>query len=458
MNELLFVGNGLAVLIAALEQARRGRPVTLLADGRSPGGHFAGLRADGVDFDIGMVMLEEHLPQAPCDTLQSYDPSVRNDWTRFGHLASRWLRAQLALRRVPTPSCRVEGTVWPDYLIANRLDAFAHADVVAPAPLAPSDPAHAANKLHGALYEHLSYADAAHANHGDALHERFIEPFVRKLTGAGSQALLARQHRAVWAPLYHPNTLRAALAGETTDLLEYPFWTTETGCVAQLVRRLNEELAAYPHASVVNTPLVSLQHGPESWRARSQEGQEWQGRRAVLGLAVERACTLLGLNPPQAAAAASVTLLMCSVPSAAVARPVGCLMVVDEEFAAYRVSSPDVLAGLGHERMRVVIEAHPERISERHPGIEPSAALVNELRRLLAIDAAAEVRVHKCLTAKNALVLPTPQSLAAAAVAQAAVAAATPGAWLTGSLLGYGVASINDQIVQALQITETLSS
>jgi hypothetical protein len=457
VDELLFIGNGPAVLIAALEQTRRGRPVTLLSDGRTPGGHFVGLRADGLDFDIGMVMLEEHTPASPCDDLQRYDPAVRNDWTRFGHLASRWLRAQLPLRRVPTPECRVGGRVWPDYLIANRLDAFAHADVPAPAPLARDAALHAARKVNGAAYDTLSYADAARANHGEALHRRFIEPFVHKLAGVGSETLLARQHRAVWAPLFYPETLRAALAGEAVGLPEYPFWTTETGCVAQLLRCLNDELAARPEVTVVTAPLESLEHSAAGWQATTQDGRVWQARRAVLGLGAERACALFGLPVPRPVPAASVTVLMASVATEAVGRPSGCLMVVDEAFAACRVTSADVLAGHHGARMRLVIEAHPDRLAARHPGVDASEALCGELRALLAIDAGAELRVHKCITARNALVLPTPEAVAEAAGVHAAIAAAAPQAWLTGSLLGYGVASFNDQIVQALQIDEALS-
>ena len=48
--------------------------------------------------------------------------------------------------------------------------------------------------------------------------------------------------------------------------------------------------------------------------------------------------------------------------------------------------------------------------------------------------------------------------MASAQSAAAAIAAAAPGAWLTGTLLGYGVASLNDQIVQALHVTEALAS
>lgn len=458
MAEPLYVGNGLAVLIAAVEQARRGRPVTLLTDARAPGGHFVGLQADGSEFDIGMVMLEQHRPAQPCGDLRSYAPAVRNDWTRFGHLAARWLNAQQPLRRVPTPQVLVEGRFHPDYLIADRLDAFVHAEVDAPLPLPREDERHAAHKLRGRAYDTLRYAEAARANHGEALHARYIEPFVRKLAGVGSEDLLARQHRAVWAPLFYPETLRRARDGDAAALAEYPFWTTASGCVATLVRALQDELAAHPRASVVTAPLASLRHDDGGWLAITEDGREWTAPAAVLGLAAERACALLGVPPPAPAPAASVTVLMAGVAAADVGRPMGCLMVVDEDRATCRVTSPDLLAARDVERLRLVAEAHPERLRARHPELEPADALQRELRELLAIRDGAALQVHKCLTARNALVLPTEAGLAAAARTRDAVAAAAPNAWLTGTLLGYGVASFNDQVVQALKIVEELSS
>lgn len=455
MTELLVLGSGLAGLIVALEQVRRGQRVALLADGRAPGGHFAGIEADGLAFDFGMVMFEQHMPAEPCDVLAAYRPAIRNDWTRFGHLASDWLNAQLPLRRVPTPECLVGGRCWPDYLIANRLDALAAAavGVAGPPPaLSPDDPRHAAHKLQAGPYDRIDYAAAAALNHGVALHQACIEPFVRKLTGGDSAQFLARQHRAAWVPLFYPETLAAAMAGAPTGLPEYPFWTSDTGCVGHWVAAMNAELAASPQARVVSSPLTALEASSTGWQARTADGQLWRAPRAVLALPAQRCCTLLGLAAPALTPSVSVSVSLCSVPSEQLGRPVGCLMVVDEEFATYRISCPDVLAGLTTARVRLAVETNPEVLARLHPGAEPAAVLRAEVGRLLALPERADLRIHRQLTARDSLPLPTLQNLDAMARTHADVSARAPGAWLTGSLLGHGVASINDQIVQALHI------
>lgn len=184
MSPALLIGNGLAVLVAAVELANRGRCVTLLTDGKPLGGHFAGLQLEGLDFDIGMVLLEECPATEPGADLQSYNPSVRNDWTRFGDRASAWIRSQVDLVRAQTPECLVESRRVVDYLIANRLDGLAEiGSFPSPFPLPRSHPHHAAHKCRPGAFDELSYCQAAASNHGQAWHDRFIEPLVRKVFG-----------------------------------------------------------------------------------------------------------------------------------------------------------------------------------------------------------------------------------------------------------------------------------
>ena len=452
----LLVGNNIAVLVAAHELAQRGRPVTLLSDARPLGGHFAGMTLDGHDFDMGMVLLEKHTPVRPGDDLLEFAPHVRNDWTRFGDRAGAWLEAQAAMVRTPTPQTLIDGEIVPDYLIANRLDAFAHARVRGPEALDAGDARHAANKALPGCYDSLSYAEAARVNHGSELHARFIEPFARKVLGVPSEDLLARYHRAGWLPLYHPHTLSAALRGEPGGLPEYPFWTTAGGFVGEIARQVTARLAATSDVTVAGEPLVSVAREAGTWRVRTA-GREWQAGDLVLGLPPERCYTLLGLDAPTPPPAASVALFFTRVRADAVGRALGCLMVVDEDYATYRLSDQDALAGLRPEWHRVVVEASPERLARLYPGTPPEVSLKRELQTLMQSDAGDAIEPLKCITARNALPLPTAQGVAAAQSVHAALLAAAPDARLTGNLLGYGVASFNDQLVQGLKIAQELA-
>ncbi len=449
----LIAGNNLAALVAAVELAERGIPPTVLTDGRTLGGHFAGMQVNGDAYDLGMVLLEKLPSTERGAQLATYRSEVRNDWTRFGDLAASWLDEQLSLRRAPTPQCLLDSRLWPDYLIANRLDAFANAGVAAPDWLDRSDPRHAGQKNFGAAYDNLSYSEAARLNHGHAVHDHYVEPFVRKLLNVSSAEMLARYHRAAWVPLFYPQTLSEALRGEPVRLPEYTFWVPDTSHVGSLVGHLIARLTNHS-VQLVTKPLNELKRTGHRWVVGTEDGRAWSAPRLVLGLAPERVRSLIGLSALSPLVGASVTLLMARVKSTAIRRDSSCLMVVDEDYAAYRLTDQDALAGRDPYWHKVVIEANPERVALIAPEEPLETVLKRELALLLAVDNPESMQIAKCFTARNALMIPTTACVSQAAGSHADLVEALPGVSLTGALLGYGVASLNDQIVQGLKIAE----
>ena len=275
---------------------------------------------------------------------------------------------------------------------------------------------------------------------------------MRKLLGQSSERFLARYHRAAWAPLFYPETVRAALRGEPTSLSEYPFWMPASGCVGDLVSRLREGLMSCPLATVSTHTLSNL----------SPAGTPAQ----AVGLPTERCLALLQqadtvpgydappLMPP---AAASVSVGFCRVRADAITQPVGCLMVVDEDFATYRLTDQDHQARRDEAWHRVTIEASPDGLAQRYPGSTPEAALSAELAALLGVANPDDIQMLKAITARNALAWPSVETIEAGQQAAQCLSEALPGVLLTGTLLGYGIASFNDQIVQGLKLAEELS-
>ena len=133
-------------------------------------------------------------------------------------------------------------------------------------------------------------------------------------------------------------------------------------------------------------------------------------------------------------------------------------MVVDEDHASYRITCPDLQAGLSPERLRFTIEANPQRLARQYPNLDGKEALQRELASLVGLSDPADVKIHRHLTVPNALSLPTNESIEQARQLHVRLVESTPNAWLSGNLLGHGLASINDQIAQALQITEVLNT
>lgn len=459
MSDVLVLGSGLAGLITALERVRLGKPVTLLTDGRAAGGYFYGAQVDGFAFDLGMVMLEPHpAPTNPCNDLQGYDPKRLYDWTRYGHLASNWLNNQVALRRVPTPTCLVDGKVEPDFLLSNRLDIFSHSEISGPTVIDPLHPLHARNKLGDGAYEKATYAEAANWNHGPAVQKKYFDPFVRKVTSQDSKQLLARQHRALWVPLYYPETLTAALRGTPSSLEEYPFWTTDSGCISSWIREMYAEVAGSTTATISTSPISEMSRSPTGWTVRTGDGMQWSASDAVMSLPMPRCSQLLGIAPHSISHRVSISISLCSIASEKIQWNAGCHMVVDEDFAIFRITSPDRQAGNDARTLRLVAEASPAVLSQRYPYLTPADAVREELTSILQLSDPNDLVIHKSLTAVDALSLPSYDDIVAANQYLENIQDRAPSLHLTGTLLGYGAGSINDQIVQALKITQSLNN
>jgi phytoene dehydrogenase-like protein len=464
MPEVL-IGNNFAVLVAAAELGASGRDVVVLTDGRPPGGHFRGLRVDGVPFDVGMVVLEQtggSPGEVPDPT--GYRPDRRYDWTRFGPLVDQWLARHATLRRTPTPQTLVEGRRWPDHLLTDRLDVLAVEGLVPPPPLSRDDPAHASGKVTAPAYDTLTYTEAARSNHGAELHGRLVAPFAHKVLGPLEDELLARFHRAAWLPLYWPETLAAAAAGRPTGVPEHPFFTTDGGFVGDVVTALDERLQQLPNVVVDGSEVTALERSDGAWQVRTGSGGRWSTGRPVLGLGGDRAAQLLGAEAAPRAPGAPVVVVCCLVRGAAVRAPVACLTVVDPQFTTYRVTDQDLLAGRDPEWRRVVVESGHVAVDRASAGADVTTDLVGELCRLLDVDPVPspggglrDVRVVRTVTAARGVAIPTAQGLAADAAALADLVEACPEALLTGALLGSGVGSLSDQVVQGLAVARQLS-
>jgi hypothetical protein len=456
-EKVLLAGNNVALLVAGLELAKKGRELCFVTDGRPLGAHFAGMQIDGYSFDIGMVLLEKVQRPDSTDDLRNYNPEIRNDWTRFGHLSSAWLDANVKTVRVPTSHTLVDNFAYPDYLLSNRLDAFRNAQGGPEGTSGVADPTHASHKVSGELYDTLTYEQAASFNHGQQLHAHFIEPFVRKLTAVSSSDFLARYHRAGWVPLYYPETIHAAIRGENHGLQEYPFWTTKSGSVAEFMAQLRTQLSAYRNVTIVDRKLGSLSQASGVATATTEDGEKFSGDRLAVGLPNDRCHTLLQQTPPVQTHAASVTVMFCVVDAAAIGRHTGCMMVVDETFASYRLTDQDTLAGTGAQLHRITIEAGHDLLARQYPEQAAEAALAAEVVRLLQVNDPHAVKALKCITASNALVLPDDAGIRSAQLTCKMIKEYLPGAALTGTILGYGVASLNDQLVQGLKVAKEFS-
>lgn len=215
------------------------------------------------------------------------------------------------MNEIPTPQMYFQGKFWPDLYIANQLDAAVGSGGVC-----------VFHDKHN-WQDAMSLEMVSLAQHGKEFHDTFIEPMCRKIAGRSSSEISAKYHRAVWLPLYWPQTLR------TRQSIPTPFW--------------------YPKAGYAGAILVD-----PATNGRSTEGG---GTRTSSLATAELSATFLAAKPRH---------------------EFSVLFVVDES-PIYRITDMDVCAGIECEWHRLVIEwSGPRRVL----GQEDIAQFVSESRCL----------------------------------------------------------------------------
>jgi len=454
MDEVVLAGNNLALLVAADVLAERGRKVALLTDNRPLGGFFSGTQFGGLDFDLGMVMLEGEASAVAAAGLSTYDPAVRYDCARFTPQVARFVDSHVVRRRVATPQILVQGRLFPDYMMCNRTEAFGALVTSPPLEAARHGRAHAfhpGRKLQGRAYETLTYAQAAAFSHGAETQQVMFEPFLQKVANTQAGELLASYHRAAWVPLYYPETVCAASRGQSSLLQEYLFWIPAPGNTSTLVASLLRKIEQHPAVRVDRSRLQAVRPSGARVAAEFPDGRRVDSACFALGGAPERAVELLGIPAQRPVAQTSLQLDFFLVRQRCIGLPLTVLFIVDSQYRAYRLTDLDGSAGRDVEWHRVVME------SGTAAGPVEAAVARDELSRLLALTDPAAARHVGQLQARNALFLPSRESLAETMSQLQALRHAAGPALLSGALCGVGVASLHDQVVQGLAIAEAFA-
>lgn len=456
MKRALLIGNSFALLVAALELAKKDFEITILSDSKPLGGHFSGIEIQGHKFNFGMVMFENLDSLNDEKDYSTYNPRTRNDCSRFGASVSKWIGENVQIKRASTPECLIDGVVYPDYLIADKLDAFKDRGYIfSGANLSVPSEIHPSLKAQSNVYESLSYDEITNLCHGDRFHKYYIEPFVKKLLMVSSKDFLARYHRSAWAPLFYPETINDVVNGVEVDLPEYKFWTTQDGFAGKLVDNVLNKLRDSKNITFIEDSVEYLRRRGCEWEL-SVAGSIYKSSNVILGVSSERAHNLLGIDKPSNGDATSVAVLFALVRYSDVKNKHGCLLVVDESYASYRFTDQDAISNNAVDWHRVTLEANPKYIMEKYHTEDIEEFMVNELKTLLGVADHNSINVLKVIVAKNSLTYPSKKSVKAINESSDCLIKNAPDVLLTSGLLGYGVSSLNDQIVQGLKISQEL--
>lgn len=462
----IIVGNTLAALIAAYETARKDIDVTLIKHKGGWGGHFSGLTIDGEHFDAGMTIVEltsTNLESKPA--LASYDSLIRNDVGRFFGIVERYISEHFPLRIIEQPQSYFRGDWYGDFLLCNSFDAFnafnqAERDIIAGQLDGQSntDWRHAANKIRlQQQHTAASYQQTSLFNHGEHLHNHLIDPFVRKLTGHGSENIASIFHRRLWAPLYYPETLVLAARGEIDHfgdtVTHYPSQSSFYGFAHGFVERLK----ALDTVTVIEADVEQLDIDAQTLSVSGVD-QPIAYHSLAWGGALAECQRLLGLQSiaDTQTNRANLSFEFLEVDSARINRAFSIAFVFDQNIPFYRVTNQSACAAMQTDKSKLIVEYNTDFIKAR--GIQNAAdiskATVSGLMQMGIIDSSDAVLGSNVKMIPRLLPMPALQYYECALRNIEMVQSHCPDIRLMGDSTSIASRSFADHIVQGLQYAD----
>ena len=451
MKNIDILGSNFASLYLAYKFINEDVNVRLFLDGQRAGGHFLGYEWEGDLFDIGMVFLEmpSGMPNVDVE-LKEFDGTKRFDWLRYGQT----LNKEMTLAFSPKSAAPVRlfngGMVHQDYLISDRLDILSYSSLCPPLIDRKNiQKLHAKFKNISDIYDDIDLSTASIFNHGRDVHENLILPFFKKITSCSPNKIMAKFHRVLWLPLYWPETICEAIQKGNTSLKQYNFFTSSEGVTAAKVKMMVEHVKSASNVEVIASEINSVKWDTEFLHL-DIESQKYKIQPHCIGLGINRMSELIGLDKPKISDTESLSVGFFTVNRRFLPEEeFSTLNVVDPEFGIYRINLQGICSN--GEDVKLVAEANFSQLISKYGSEDLNKVFVYELAHLLSIKSSAFKR-NRVLTAKNALVLPTFSNVSEHEKKAREISDTLLAASFTGQLLGYNLASLNDQLAQALQL------
>ncbi|MEQ1690957.1 MAG: hypothetical protein ABMA00_06715 [Gemmatimonas sp.] len=458
------VGSSVAAMMATLTLAEEDWHVTLITPTAKLGGHFAGLSVAGHLFDAGMVFLEFTAFNASRDAdLATYQPGRRNDAGRFVSIVEQTLSRFGNWRTVEAPQMRIGDQIYPDMLIANALTALAQLPTPLRAQMAREladargntrAQFHPRHKTTDPEFAQYDLETVSVANHGYTFHHEFIEPFCRKVTAGTSASLAALYHRMAWLPLYYPETLASALAGEPPSLPDTRFSYPTSGTIATLVHQLEAQIRAMPQVRVLAARIDTMSTSTDRPVMRLAPDETVTVDRVVWAAEPESLLALSGLELTASLDRASLTLASVLVKASALRDAFSTLLLPEETHWPFRITNQSRAAGQQEPMARLSCEWNSAFLTGDADAMATRTrdALV-ELGVVARADDVADVRVH---VFRDALPLPSPANIARSLARSQRLDSRLPTVPRIGPAAPFGATSLNDQIIQGLKVGREL--
>jgi protoporphyrinogen oxidase len=470
--DFIITGGSLASLVATQELSKKGKKIALINPTSHWGGHFSPLQFDGHIFDPGMVLYEFDSFSKNADSdLISYDPWKRNDSGRFCKKIKDFVSQHVSSHVIETPKMFFNDMVFDDFLIANNLRSLLllcsedinniKRELSAIINNPEVNQFHASLKLNSKLFENASYYEISVANHGNIFHEKFIEPFCKKLLNISSKDIISLYHRVGWLPLFYPETLLSYISGENMPDLKTNFSYPDGFCSTELSKLLSTKIKDCKNLTIFeSSKITDLVTKDSSYEVTLESGEYITAPFLVWGMDSSYLLQILNKKTTNTLFdKSSIGFMFVILPESLLAQSFSILNVLDAEFSIYRISNQTRCSGEVDINVKLSIEFNLNYFSslygENLSDEEIRNKLLTELTRMRIINNELSNDIFTSVKQlKNALMKPNKDNYDKFLNEYKLVCEVDPNIQLIGPSCGFFASSLNDQIVQGLKISE----
>ncbi|MBE8967715.1 hypothetical protein IQ277_16080, partial [Nostocales cyanobacterium LEGE 12452] len=317
---------------------------------------------------------------------------------------------------------------------------------------------HAKNKLKSNLFFTNNFNAISLANHGTTFHNLFIESFCKKIIYKSTTDFLGIYHRGVWLPLYYPETILSQFKIEPQILKYTEFYYPYQGYAGTFVNALLMKAQNNRRINIENTTITSLIFNG-CYQLQLANDHFVETNNLVWGLDLFPLIKLIQENQqPLNYDKASISICFIGILSNMINREFSTLLILDKEFLSYRVTNQNICSRSSSSITKIVVEFNTDFATSI--GVIDEAQIKirieSELIKLHIIESNTDIQYFYCKHWKHSLMIPSQNSYECFNAEKSIVLRKFPDIKLIGNGSAFMSSSLNDQIIQGLQVAKQM--
>ncbi len=256
------LGDGLDALLLCHELLKKGHVVVIYGDESKLGGHFLGKRQCFDYLDSGMVLFEKEDRGVNQKPISEYQGEYAQSSRPF--LLGVFEYLQDLYKDLVTHEIYVEksnGGLVPDYFISDNVASLL---TIFSESLGPSDQEslrthlerlpeslHPQRKATDSFFRTTPLVEGLKLIYTTRFFEELFQTYLSKFSKTLDLPISTVDHRRLWTPLYHPETILSLLSTKRSHLEPIQFFRPKTSSIASMIAHLKSNLQEHKNFRIV---------------------------------------------------------------------------------------------------------------------------------------------------------------------------------------------------------------